>query len=73
MVAVIGVDAELVDDFEVVFAPVADVDEGVRKRGSIVAGEVAFLPEDAGGGEYVGSNEFVEKALKFGVSQADAI
>ena len=39
VVAVVGVDAELVDDLEGVFAPVLDVDEGVVQRRAVVAGE----------------------------------
>ncbi|QRK12305.1 hypothetical protein JQX13_21125 [Archangium violaceum] len=39
VVAVVGVDAELVDDFEGVLAPVLDVDEGVVERGAVVADE----------------------------------
>ena len=73
VVAVVGVDAELVDDLEVVLAPVADVDERVGKRGVIVAGEVAFLTKDSAGGEDVGGDEFIEKALELAVCEPDAV
>ena len=46
VVAVVGVDAELVDDLEGVLAPVLDVDEGVVQRRAVVAGEAV----DARGG-----------------------
>ena len=39
MVAVVRVDAELVDDLEGVFAPVLDVDQGVVQRRAVIAGE----------------------------------
>ena len=39
VVAVVGVDAELVDDLEGVLAPVLDVDERVVQRRAVVAGE----------------------------------
>ena len=39
LVAVVGVDAELVDDLERVFAPVLDVDQGVVQRRAVIAGE----------------------------------
>jgi hypothetical protein len=73
VVAVVGIDAELVNDLEVVLAPVPDVDEGVGKRGAVVAGEVALLAQDAGGGEDVGGDQFVEEALELAIGEADAV
>lgn len=73
MMAVVGVDAELVDDLEVVFAPVLDVDQGVGKRGAVVAGKVVSLAEDTGGGEDVGSDELINEARKFAIGETDAI
>jgi hypothetical protein len=73
VVAVVGVDAELVDDLEVVFAPVLDVDQGVGKRGSVIAGEIVSLAQDARGGEDVGGDELVEEALELAVGQLDAV
>ena len=43
--AVVGVDAELVDNLEGVFAPVLDVDESVVERGAVVANEAVDLAE----------------------------
>ena len=60
------------DDREVVFAPVTDVDQGVGERGAVVAGEVVLLAENAGGGEDVGRDKFVEEAGELGVGQAYA-
>lgn len=73
VVAVVGVDAELVDDFEGVFAPVFDVDEGVVQRGAVVAGEVVDFAEGAGGGIDVGGDDVVEKAVEFAIGELDAV
>ena len=43
VVAVVGVDAELADDFEGVFAPVVDIDERVVQRRAVVAGEAVAV------------------------------
>ena len=41
--AVVGVDAQLIDDLERVLAPVPDVDERVVQRRAVVAGEAVAL------------------------------
>ena len=73
VVAVVGVDAELVDDFEGVFAPVFDVDQGVVQRRAIVAGEIVDRAEGAGGGEDVRRDDLLQKALEFAFGEADAV
>ena len=73
VVAVVGVDAELVDDLEGVFAPVLDVDEGVVERRAVVAGEAVALAERAGGGEDVGRDDLVEQAVELAVGEVDTI
>ncbi len=73
VVAVVGIDAELVNDLEVVFAPVADIDERVGKRGAVVASKVVFLAEDPAGSKYVGGNQLTQKTLKLGIRKVDAI
>jgi spore coat polysaccharide biosynthesis protein SpsF (cytidylyltransferase family) len=45
------IDPELVDDLEVVFAPVLQVHQGVVQRRAIVAGEAVALAQGARGGE----------------------
>jgi len=62
VVAVVGVDAELVDDLECVFAPVLDVDQGVVQRRPIVAGEAIALAQGARSGEDIGRDDFLEQA-----------
>jgi hypothetical protein len=54
VVAVVGVDAELVDDLEGVFAPVLDVDQRVVQRRAVIAGEAVALTQGAGCGEDIG-------------------
>ena len=73
VVAVVGVDAELVDDLEGVLAPVLDVDEGVVQRGAVVAGEAVALAQGAGGGEDVGGDDLVEQARELAVGEVDAV
>ena len=71
--AVVGVDAELVDDLEGVFAPVFDVDKGVVERGAVVAGEAVDLAEQGRGGKDVGGDDLVEEAFEFAVGELDAV
>ena len=73
LVAVVGVDAELVDHLEGVFAPVLDVDQGVVQRRAIVAGEIVDRAEGAGGGEDVRRDDLLQKALEFAFGEADAV
>src|SRR5262249_44218522 len=73
VVAVIGVDAKLTDRLKVVFAPVPDVDQRVRKRSAVIAREIAFLSEDVGGGEYVGNGQLFEQALKLRIQEFDPV
>ena len=67
MVAVVRVDAELVDDLEGVFAPVVDVDERVVERRAVVAGEAVAVAECVGSRENVGRDDFIEQALEFAI------
>ena len=73
VVAVVGVDAELVDDLEGVLAPVLDVDEGVVERRAVVAGEAVALAEGFGGGEDIRGDDFVEQALELGIRQLNPV
>ena len=73
VVAVVRVDAELVDDLEVVYAPVLEVDEGVVQRRAVVASERVDPPQGLGGGEDVGGDDLVEESGELGVCQADAV
>jgi hypothetical protein len=59
VVAVVGVDADLVDDLEGVLTPVFEVDEGVVQRRAVVAGEGVDLLQGLGGGEDIQADNFV--------------
>ena len=48
VMAVGGVDTQLVDDFKVVFAPVADIDQRVLQRGAVVALKGVAFAQDFG-------------------------
>ena len=61
VVAVIGVDPELIDDLKVVFAPIPDIHERVIKRRAVVTGEGVALAEKAGGSKDIRGDDLVEK------------
>jgi hypothetical protein len=73
MVAVVSVDAELVDDLEVVLAPVLDVDERVVQRRAVVARKAVDRAERSSRGEHVRRDDLVEQALELIVGQLDAV
>jgi hypothetical protein len=73
VVAVVRVDAELVDDLEVVFAPVPDVDQRVVQRRTVVAGEAVDIAEGLRGGEDIGRDDLIEQAGELGIREADAV
>jgi hypothetical protein len=73
VVAVVRVDAELVDDLEVVFAPVLDVDQGVVQRRAVVAGEGVDAAQGLGGGEDIRGDDLIQQAGELGIGEADAV
>ncbi len=73
MVAVVGVDAELVDDFEGVLAPIFDVDEGVVEWRAVVAGETVDLTEFGCSREDIWSDDLIEQATELAISELDSV
>ncbi len=73
VVAVIRVDAELVNDLEGVFAPVLDVDQGVVQGRAVIAGEGIELAKDFGGGEDIGRDDLVKQSGKLGIGQMHSV
>ena len=71
--AVVGVDAQLVDDFEVVLAPVLDVDQGVVERRAVVALEGVDVAQGLRGVVDIRRDHAVEQALEFAVGELDAV
>ena len=73
VVAVVGVDAQLVDDFKVVLAPVLDVHQGVVEGGAVVALEAVDAAQRLGSVVDVRRDHAVEQALEFAVGELDAV
>ena len=73
MMAVVGVDAELIDNLERVFAPILDINQGIVERCSVVAGEAVAIAQGAGGGEDIGGDDFFKQAGELAIGQADLI
>jgi hypothetical protein len=73
VMAAVGVDAQLVDDLEVVLAPVLEVDQHVVQRGAVLALEVAVFPQGGGGLEDIGADDVVAQAGELGVGELDLV
>ena len=68
VVAVVRVDAQLVDDLEMVFAPVLDVHQRVVQRRAVVAGEGIHAAQGLGRGVDIRGDDLIQKPgeLRFG-------
>ena len=73
VMAVVRIDAELIDDLEVVLAPVVDVDEGVVERRAIVAGERFPVAEGLGGLIDVWCDNLVEEPFELAIREFDTV
>ena len=73
VMAVIGVDAKLVDYLKAVFAPLFDVDQGVMQRCAIVALEAVALAQMASSGEDVRGDDLIQQAGKLCIRQMHSI
>ena len=62
VVAVLGVDAQLVDDLKAVLAPLFEVHQGVLQRRAILAHEGVALAQALGVGEYAGADDLLQQA-----------
>ncbi len=71
--AIVSVDAELVDHLKAVFAPLLDIDEGVEEWCAVVAVEAVALAQMARGGEDVGGDDLIEQPGKLGIGEVDPI
>ena len=69
VMAVIGVDAELVNDLEAVFAPLPDVDLCLEEWCAVVAVEAVAFAQMAGGRENVGGDNLIDQSGKLGIGQ----
>lgn len=73
VVAVIGVDAQLVNDLKVVLAPVLEVDQHVVQRGAVLALEIAVFAQGFGSLEDISVDDLITQSGEFGVGEADAV
>jgi len=73
VMAVVGVDAQLVDDFKVVFAPVLDIDQRVIERRAVVALEAVLFAQVLGGGEHVRGDDAIQQAGEFAVGELNTV
>ena len=73
VVAVVGVDAELAGDLEVVFAPVVDIHQRVVERRAVIAREGVAVAQRVCGFEHVRRDDLFQQALELGIGQADPI
>ncbi|MNG29650.1 hypothetical protein D3C84_1151190 [compost metagenome] len=73
MVAVVGIDAQLVHHLEAVFAPVFDVDQCVVQRGAVFAGECITLAQGARRRKHIRGDDLVEQACEFAISETNAV
>jgi len=73
VVAVVGIDAKLVDDFKGVFAPVVNVDQSVVERSAVVACEAVAFAQSAGSGKDIRGDDFVEEAGELTIGQVHMV
>ena len=71
--AVVRIDAELIDDLEGVLAPVLDVDEGVVERRTVVADERFPVAERPGGFVNVWCDNPVEESFELAIREFDTV
>jgi hypothetical protein len=64
MMAVVRVDAELVDHLEGVLAPVLDVDERVVQRRAVITGETVALAQGSSRRENIWRDDLVQAAAE---------
>ena len=73
VMAVVRIDAKLVDDLEVVLAPVLDIDEGVVERRAVVPRERFHVAEGTCGFIHVGRDDLVQKPFELAVRELDPV
>ena len=73
MVAVIGIDAELIDDFKVILAPVLDIDQRVIQRRAVIAAEGIDAAQNLGGCKHIRRDDFIQQARKFPIGETDTV
>ena len=59
VMTVISLNAQLIDDFKVVFAPVAQINQHVFQRRAVLAGEFAFFTQCLRSSEHIRSDNLI--------------
>ncbi|SFE02466.1 hypothetical protein SAMN05428977_100513 [Nitrosomonas sp. Nm166] len=73
MVAVVSVDAQLVDQLEAVLAPVLDVDQGVKKGCAVITLKAVEFAQVAGGRKNIQGNDLLQQPVKLAIGEVDAV
>src|SRR5690625_1847157 len=73
MVAVVGIDAQLIDDLKVVLGPVPEVDQHVMERRAVLALEITVFSQGFGGLKDIGIDHLVAQPGEFRIGEAYAV
>ena len=73
MMAVIGVDAKLVDYLEGIFAPLPDVDKSVKECLAIVPIKAVALTQMTGSSENIGGDDVIKQPGKLSIAQMNPV
>ena len=73
VIAVVGIDSELIDNLEGVLAPVLNVDEGVVERRAVLADERFPVPQGLGGCVHVRCNDLIEESFELAIREFNTV
>ena len=73
MVAVIGINAQLIDYLKVVFAPVLDIHQRVIQRRAVIAAEGIDTAQNLSGCKHIRRDDFIQQARKFPIGETDTV
>jgi len=73
VMAVVGINAELVDHLKAVFAPLFDVDQGVEEWRAVVALEAVALPQTPRSSENIRGDDQIQQPGKLCIGQMNPV
>ena len=73
VMAIVGIDAKLIDELEGILAPVLDINQSVVERCAVFSDERFPIPEGLGSCIHVGSDNLVEDPVELAIGQRDTI
>ena len=73
VMAAVGIDAQLVNDLELVLAPVFEVDQHVMQGGAVLTLKIAVFPQGPGGLEDIRADDLVPQPGKLGIRELDLV